>query len=130
MSELVFQQSHIESGAGCSVDVGSEWRSAEAEDKNVGGDVDDGAASTLVLPVRNDCSEVFLSIATSIWTKVRCTTITRHQQTTVVLSQPVYRSEEVARRLSMTQAPAKYLIESNHENIIVPTVAFPSPARL
>ena len=63
MSELVFQQSHIESGAGCSVDVRSEWRSAEAEDENVGGDVDDGAASTLILPVRNDCSKVFFRLS-------------------------------------------------------------------
>ena len=70
--------------------------SAEAEDENVGGDVDDVAASTLVLPVWNDCSKVSLSIATSIETKVRCVTITCHQRTKVVLSQSVYRSEEVA----------------------------------
>ena len=85
--------------------------SAEAEDENVGGDVDDGAASTLILPVRNDCSKVFLSIATSIGTKVRCAIITCHQQTTVVLSQSLYRSEKVTQRLSTTHAPAKYLIE-------------------
>jgi hypothetical protein len=127
----VVQPSHIEPGAGCSVDVGSgsagSGGSAEAE--NVGADVDDGAAGTLILPVRNDRSKASWKIATSIGTKVWCATITCHQRTTVVLSQSVYRSEEVMRRLSTTRTPAKYSIESNHKNTMVPSVAFPSPTR-
>ena len=93
----VVQQSHIEPGAGCSVDVGtgSAGRGGSAEAENVSADNDDGAASSLVLPGRNDCSKVSLSIATSIETKYGAT-ITGHQQTTVELSQSVYRSEEVA----------------------------------
>ena len=67
----VVRKSHIEPGAGCSVDVGmgSAGRGGSAKAENVGADIDDGAASELVLHVRNDCSKVSLSIAASIGTK-------------------------------------------------------------
>ena len=66
----VVQPSHIEPGAGCSVDVGlgSAGRGGSAEAENMGADVDDGAASTLVLSGQNDCSKVSWKIATSIGT--------------------------------------------------------------
>ena len=56
----VVQQSLIEPGAGCSVDVGtgSAGRVGSAEAEKVGADIDDGAASTLILPGRNVCSKV------------------------------------------------------------------------
>jgi hypothetical protein len=63
--------SHIESGAGCSVDVGSgsagSVGSVEADDANVGADDDadvDGVAIPLIEPVRNGCSKVSLTLAT------------------------------------------------------------------
>ena len=115
----VVQQSHVEPGVGCSVDVGSGLAGSDgsAEAENMGTDVDGGAASTPVLP------EASLKIATSIGTKVR------YQLTRVMLSQSTYRSEEVTRRLSTTLAPTKYSIENHHENTVVPTVVFPSPTR-
>ena len=69
----VVQPSHIEPGAGCSVDVGSgsAGRGGSAEAENMGADVDDGATSTLVLSGQNDCSKASWKIATSVGTNVQ-----------------------------------------------------------
>ena len=93
----VVRQSHIEPGAGCSVDVGtgSAGRGGSAEAENVSADM------MTELRARSSCLggmsvQKYLEHRDLYREKVRCATIACHQQTRVVLSQSVYRSEEAA----------------------------------